>query len=102
MKKQVIDQAVILPEFKIDKDKLLAHVNRWQTVHQGRPYRYPFEKLEVGDSFLVEMKDESDYKKTINGITSCKTNAEKKLKIKLITRKVREDEIFGIRVWRIK
>jgi hypothetical protein len=64
---------------------------------RGNPRRYPFDKMEIGDSFFVESKNLS---KARNSITSCaaiytkKHNPEAKFMSLTIEN--------GIRVWRIK
>ena len=56
--------------------------------------KYPFEHMDVGDSFLVpaDMKDE------IKTISSAASYAGKQLKFKFVTKTVDE----GVRVWRVE
>ncbi len=84
-------------EFKIEKNIPEIKSLRYVTTHQGRPYKYPFEKLQVGDSFLVPLETDEEYTRKINSLTSCKTLAQRALGIKMKTRRVSG----GIRVWRI-
>jgi hypothetical protein len=54
-----------------------------------RVYSYPYDDLEVGDSFLVEGK-------SIHNVCNMNTRASKRLGYTLVARKVEG----GIRVWR--
>ena len=79
-------------KIKIDKKKPIPKV----VTRTGRPVKYPFDKLKVGDSFLIE----GDHKAR-HGIYSCLNayNANRaEVKIEITTRA----EANGIRVWRIK
>lgn len=62
----------------------------------GRP-KYPFRKMEVGDSFLVECED-GDSGSVMNGLTSCIRWATYKTGFKFAQRMVRG----GVRVWRTR
>ena len=56
-------------------------------------YAYPFEEMEVGDSFCVPVEGSGDRQKVLNACY----RASKKLGWKFQTRKVED----GVRVWRI-
>lgn len=58
---------------------------------KGGESKYPFEKLEIGDSFLLTNK-------TTNAFAASVTYWSRRLKRKFISRKVEG----GVRVWRIK
>lgn len=62
--------------------------------------KYPFDKMEVGDSFYVELKgDEKAHSVQSNLMTNAKGYAiRRKLDWQFISRKTE----LGIRVWRIK
>lgn len=94
---------ITMDEFTIDKEVPYKKTDRYYTSHQGRPYRYPFEKLELGDSFLIPLENDTIecYKMAANSLTSCRSIAQKKLNIKMMTRKVIEGSVIGIRVWRV-
>lgn len=73
-------------EFKIEKGVPIITGRRANTGG-----KYPFEKLEIGDSFLVPNK-------TTNTFGSFLSYWSRRLKRKFISRKVEG----GVRVWRIK
>lgn len=77
--------------YKIDKNIPL------NSAH-GR--KYPFDNMEVDDSFLVEFSNQTPKQKTLvqNRICSAISYYNKKTKTKFTTRRIKE----GIRVWRIK
>lgn len=87
-----------MEEFVIEKN--IPIKNFAGIIHQGRPFRYPFEKMELEDSFLIPLEKEESYLTIINSVTSCRCNAAKKLNMKFVTRKVCESGQWGIRVWR--
>ena len=60
----------------------------------GRPFKYPFPELEVGDSFFVAKKTTATFASTVS-------SARKRLGITLVTRTVEEDGVSGVRVWRV-
>lgn len=77
---------------KIDKKVPLPKV----TSRTGRPVKYPFDKLKVGDSFFIEGNP-----KLKHSIYSCLNayNANRAdIKIEITIR----SEDNGVRVWRIK
>jgi hypothetical protein len=63
---------------------------------RARMSKYPFRKLQVGQSFLVPCT-RWDKKKATNSLTSCRRNAEKKMPGKKFALRTERD---GIRIWR--
>lgn len=55
-------------------------------------YKFPFDELEVGDSFLVEEKEIESLRSTVSSWTN--TNKPKRLSCRSVE--------GGMRVWRIK
>lgn len=72
----VIEKGIPLPEKNV----------RW---------KYPFDQLEVGDSFFVINKD------TTQMSALCK-RASKRLSARFITAKAESDGAQGVRVWRME
>ena len=73
--------------FEIEKNVPLREKNvRW---------KYPFDEMEVGDSFFVENKD------TTQMSALCK-RAGKRLGARFVTAKARKDNAEGVRVWRME
>lgn len=58
--------------------------------HAGRTSKYPWAAMQVGDSFLAHVK-------YISSLSSAKTQAENRHKMKFSCRTTPE----GVRVWRI-
>jgi len=71
-------------------------------LQRGRPYKYPFGDMEIDDSFHVALQNENDYKRVINGLTSCRNVAQKKTGFKFESHKVFEIDQWVIRIWRVK
>jgi len=67
----------------------------------GRPTRYPFALLEVGESFFVPCP-RVERTRLMNSLTSCRANAQRKLGRVFVLRVVDDDgeQGSGIRVWR--
>jgi len=79
-----------MSEFKIDKNVPIPE-GRWGK----RRKKYPFDEMEVGDSFFIHGgKQES--------ITSIMRHWREKLGHKYTTRSVVENGVKGVRVWRIE
>jgi hypothetical protein len=73
--------------FSIEKDVPLPEKNvRW---------KYPFDQMEVGDSFFVVNKD------TTQMSALCK-RAGKRLEGRFVTAKSEKDGQSGVRVWRME
>lgn len=60
----------------------------------GRPAKYPFRQMEVGDSFLIPLRPNGDYM----GLGTTVSYATKQTGFKFTTRR----EPTGTRVWRVK
>ena len=61
----------------------------------GRRLKYPFESLEVGDSFFVEGKEPAQ-------VSGSKKHFSAKLGHRYICRTVTEDGVKGVRLWRVE
>lgn len=59
--------------------------------------KYPWGSLQVDESFLVPCA-EIDLASVMNGLTSCKSWAQKKLGYRFVMRRTNK----GVRVWRVK
>jgi hypothetical protein len=81
-------------QFKIAKSKPIPT----RPSKTGRPAKYPFEKMEVGNSFFIP-----DLKKRHTIYSCLKTyNINHNKRIQILTRQVEEKNVLGVRVWRIK
>lgn len=74
--------------YKIDKD---IPIMDSKAGSKGPPTKYPFQKMDIGDSIFVEKP------KFIYHHTWGKSN-----NVKFSSRKVTENGIIGIRIWRVK
>lgn len=80
-----------MDEFQIEKNIPMPE------VYEGRSSRYPFETMEVGDSFYVPVREGGDTLTRLrNRLNQARTNAHKKFNINTITKA----DMNGIRVWR--
>ncbi len=77
-----------MSETKIDKNIPFPSRNSWHA-------KYPFPEMEVGDSFFVPNKTTRDLCGTVAGWTKRHPGA------KFTSRTVRENDIDGVRVWRV-
>jgi|688.fasta_scaffold2406751_2 hypothetical protein len=64
---------------------------------QGRPLKYPVDKLTVGDSFFVPMSEGNP-----STVTASATKKAKVLGIRLSIRRLEENGEAGVRVWRVE
>lgn len=71
-------------EIKIDKNVPMPKEKR------GKPCGYPWRQMEIGDSFFVSEKGYSGFH-----------TWTKRLGIKISIRKVTENGVTGVRVWRV-
>lgn len=78
-----------MSEIKIDKGVPLPEPKR------GRKGTYPWDELQVGDSFFVPGK-------TCNTFGGFLTRLKKAGGIECVIRSVTENDIKGVRIWRIK
>lgn len=76
-------------KIKVDKNKPVVR-------QKGRPYTYPFETLEPGDSFFAPYVTYSLW----NNINIFVRKSKKKMKF--VTKKTVEKGVIGTRVWRVK
>lgn len=79
-------------KINIDKKKPIPKV----TNRSGRPVKYPFDKMRVGDSFLI--KGEPKIRHSIYSCLNSYNANRAEVRIEITTRA----EDGGIRVWRIK
>lgn len=78
---------------KVDKGKKMPPVHQPQS---GRPNKYPFEKMKIGDSFFSGGINTRH--SIYSSLRNYNSNFQTKVKIKISIRQ--EDN--GVRVWRIK
>ena len=79
-------------KIKIDKDIPITH-----TLHSGgRVSKYPFEDMEVGDSFLIKCTKAKSHSVAATLINS----AKRVMPCKFTTKYVKEER--GTRIWRIR
>lgn len=64
---------------------------------QGRPLKYPVDKLTVGDSFFVPRSECNSFT-----VTASATKKAKALGIRLSIRRLEENGEAGVRVWRVE
>lgn len=64
---------------------------------QGRPLKYPVDKLTVGDSFFVPMSEGNP-----STVTASATKKAKALGIRLSIRRLEENGEAGVRIWRVE
>jgi hypothetical protein len=89
--------------FKIDDDVPLPRPG-WRG---GRRCKYPFNELKVGQSFFTpaETKDAKDRNRCCRRLSSCATSFAKSRRkqglMRFAVRRVEEDGITGVRVWRL-
>ncbi len=82
-----------MSEIKIDKNIPIPE------PRNGKKKRhYPFAELEIGDSFFVE----GFQWKSIGELSGSYNKYRKVTKKKFISRKVTENNIKGLRIWRTK
>lgn len=86
---QVIDDVVDNDEFQIDTDIPMP------TVTRSRQSKYPWGKLEVGNSFFIKGRKPQS-------ISTTRRYAQKKYNAQYTAQLVTENEVQGTRVWRIK
>jgi hypothetical protein len=79
-------------EFKVEHGIPLAKEN-----NRGKPEKYPWSKMKVGDSFFVPASDLMDRKKAQNSVSSCGRKA--RCLGRFVTR-ITESPL-GVRVWRM-
>lgn len=79
--------------------KIESHIPIPDKLHSGGPKKkYPFDKMKVGDSFIVECSKELSKK-----VSASLKNATRRLHgPQFITKYVEEKEAFGVRIWRIQ
>ena len=63
-------------------------------ARQGRPVKYPLDKMQVGDSFFVATSVRSALSGSIN-------RCRKKVGYRFTVRIVEENGVKGLRIWRI-
>lgn len=83
--------------FKIDKDVPMPVM----VDHPGRPHKYPFAKMEVGDSFAVLLNETTTSKGKYNLAHSLGSCARRYAKMHGGVFTVRTDD-SEIRCWKIK
>lgn len=84
-----------MEEFKIDKD-----VPKPLKRSKGKKANYPFDKMEVGDSFFVSIKEGDNISKVQALVASSAKYyvLRNRLDVKFSTRTM----VGGVRIWRIK
>lgn len=65
-------------------------------LRQGRPEKYPWSRLQIGDSFFIGGRNAA--MAALSAAYAC----NRRRKIKLVTRGVTENGIRGVRIWRVK
>ncbi len=68
----------------------------------GRPGKYPWEKMEVGDSFFVAGCRSSKSSRGSGTILNLSVPRARYPDRKWVSRKVVEGGVTGVRVWRVK
>lgn len=79
-----------MSEIKIDKGVPLPEPSK-----RGPKHVYPWEKLQVGDSFFVPGKKTNTFGGQL-------TRFKKSAGIKCVIRTVTENNVKGVRIWRIE
>jgi hypothetical protein len=80
-------------DFKIEK-------NIPMFLKSKEDYKYPFQEMEVGDSFNISCNNGIDLRNKRNNVLSCAQNFKKlKTDFKISTRNT---SLFNLRVWRVK
>ena len=87
---------------KVDKD-----VPTPTYIRVGRPARYPWSEMGVGDSFFVPVSEDRDLhslRQAVNGSrhSYCKKNARNGGQYLVTVRTVTEGGVEGVRAWRLK
>lgn len=85
------------PIFNIEKN-----VERLDAYEAAKDYKYPFNKMEVGDSFLYSTGyTKSEYSK-INSAACNYVRRQYEIKNIVLEFEIRKTHENGIRVWRVK
>jgi hypothetical protein len=84
--------AAAVVEFKLDDNVPIPETSRGE-----RPSKYPWDTMNVGQSFFVPGAKQSTFNTLTAGRTK-KYNGERKF----ISKAVTEDGVEGVRVWRIE
>jgi outer membrane protein W len=80
-------------DFKIEK-------NIPMFLNSKEDYKYPFQEMEVGDSFNISCNNGFDLRNKRNNVLSCAQKFKKiKTDFKISTRNT---TLFNLRVWRVK
>lgn len=83
-------------EFKIDKDVRVTRPDYSACGPKGC-WKYPFDKMGVGDSFFVAGAVGKDR----DTLRSSASSRGKRHGMKFTTRTVTEDGVKGVRIWRV-
>jgi hypothetical protein len=78
--------------------KIDANIPIPKIVQVARESKYPLRSLQIGDSFFIPKGNE---KGTRNSISSLMDACSKRHGLKFVTRTVVEDNVKGLRVWRV-
>jgi len=88
---------------KVDKDVPVP-----TSVRAGRPSRYPWSEMGVGDSFFIPVSEGESIDRLRNAVSSAKVNYSKGMverngsEYLATVRTVTEGGVKGVRAWRVK
>ena len=91
-----------MADFKIDSGIAVP------TDYHSREFKYPFDDMDVGDSFFIQPEYEDETVKRLgNRVAQARQNYQKRCvrqgkEVQFTQRMRTEDNISGYRVWRVK